>query len=110
MTKGMFARMKSEMNAGPNSSEPIAGVKIHSIKSRQVVLDDEIAFAQKAALSPNCATSVFCELVKLAEKQYGCLISVVDGEVKYQASGVIKFLSVRSLRKRLARAAQRDLH
>lgn len=102
---------KSTLNGNQNNDiNPIERGTIHRIKARKAVLDDEISFAQKTALSSNCATSVFCELVKLAKKQVGCLIDVDEGEIKYEVGGVVKFFSVRSLRKRLARAAKRDLH
>ncbi|WP_373991923.1 hypothetical protein [Duganella sp. BuS-21] len=111
LPEGIWTGMKSVKSCTPTNSG-IAGQsgQIHRIKSRQIVLDDEIALARKNALSPNCASSVFYELTKLAKKQYGCLISVDEDQVKYQAGGVVKFLSVRSLRKRLARANKRELH
>jgi hypothetical protein len=80
---------------------------IHRLKARKSVLDDEIELARTSALNANSAASVFAELVKLAEKQQGCLIGVDEDAVKYQVGVEVKFFTVRHLRARLKRADAR---
>lgn len=71
---------------------------------RRAVLADEIALAVSTSTNPNFANSVFVELIKLAEKKYGCLVGVDDDVIKYQASGIVKFFTLRQLRARMERA------
>ena len=80
----------------------------HKIQSRpQPVLSAEISKAQELALDKADPTSVWTELVKLAEGKIGCLIGVTDNEIKYQVGGKIRFFTKRSLNERMGRARRR---
>ncbi len=71
---------------------------------RRAVMADEIAVAVSTATNPQFANSVFVELIKLAEKKYGCLVGVDDDVIKYQAGGIVKFFTLKQLRARMERA------
>ncbi|MEJ7805344.1 MAG: hypothetical protein WKG03_05420 [Telluria sp.] len=71
---------------------------------RRAVLSDEIAMAMSTATNPHFPNSVFVELIKLAERKYGCLVGVDDDVIKYQVGGIVKFFSLQHLRARIDRA------
>lgn len=71
---------------------------------RRAVLADEIAVAMSTAANSESPNSVFVELMKLAERKYGCLIGLDDDVIKYQLAGVVKFFTAKQLRSRMDRA------
>ncbi|MES2024479.1 MAG: hypothetical protein V4448_02875 [Pseudomonadota bacterium] len=79
----------------------------HKIKNRTQPLDAEIAIAKKTALDSNDPNSVWAELVKMAEKQTGCLLGPDENSIRYQSGDDVKFFKKRSLNERMNRAATR---
>lgn len=79
----------------------------HKIKNRTQPLDAEIAMAKKTALDSNDPNSVWAELIKMAEKQIGCLLGPDENSIRYQSGDDVKFFKKRSLNERMNRAATR---
>lgn len=91
-------------------SGPASGNREHipvrmgnTLGRRERVLDPEIKKAMTLAIDPTSAQSVFAELVKLANQQFGCLLEAVDGEVKYTNGDAAVFFSFKNLRDRMRR-------
>jgi len=90
-----------------SSLAPAQRTKPHKLESRVHVLDAEIKMARSNALDPNDTNCVWTELLKLAETKMGCLLEVVDGELKYDATGEVKIYNKKSLREKIRREKAR---
>jgi len=90
-----------------NSGGPSAAHKApltHRVKSRSAApLTAEIKFAKTGAVDPEDATSVWAELVKLAEAKFGCLLGADEDTIKYQDGEAVLNFKKRSLRERMQR-------
>ena len=83
--------------------------KQHRTKRRTVLLDAEIAMAQSTATDRTDPTSVWNELVKLAEKRFegkrvGCLLGLDEQAIKYSDGEHVRHFQKRSLHARMKRA------
>ncbi|MBI3284500.1 MAG: hypothetical protein HYZ65_06570 [Burkholderiales bacterium] len=109
-TAELLQSRDSEMGAGAITERhpDVGGTSTkYKINGRSQPLDAEIKSATKNALEKNDPTSVWNELVKLAINQTGCLLGVVDKEIKYQSDDVVKFFRKRNLAARMKRAKSR---
>lgn len=79
----------------------------NKLETRKHVLDAEIVKAREAALDPADANSVWTELLKMAGKKMGCLLEVVDGELKYDNHGTIEVYTIRAFREKFRRMTAR---
>ena len=78
----------------------------HRIGNRTAsILDAEIGEAKKLAINPDDKSSVWTELVKMAEKKIGCLLGMDGKDIKYQSGDGVLFFKKRSLNERMNRAA-----
>jgi len=77
----------------------------HRIGNRTAsILDAEIGEAKKLAINPDDKSSVWTELVKMAEKKIGCLLGMDGKDIKYQSGDGVLFFKKRSLNERMNRA------
>jgi hypothetical protein len=87
--------------------QEVPKITTHKINNRTQVLTAEITEARKAAIDKDDATSVWAELVKMAEKKTGCLLEVIDNEIKYKMGDEVKMFKKRNLNERMKRATTR---
>lgn len=81
-------------------------ITTHKIRNRTPsILDAEISQAKKQALNSNDKSSVWAELVKMAENRIGCLLGVDGKDIRYQSGEKALFFKKRSLNERMNRAA-----
>lgn len=100
---------RSAITGNPNRPEsrtkPAKKSASHTIKNRIQPLDAEIAKAKETALSKSDPNSVWTELIKMAEKQIGCLLGLDEKDIKYQSGDDVIFFKKRNLHERMKRAA-----
>lgn len=70
-------------------------------------LTAEIKVAKSKAIDCDDATSVWAELVKLAESKFGCLLGADEDAIKYQDGEAVLHFKKRSLRERMRREHDR---
>lgn len=75
----------------------------HRIKNCTQPLDAEISQAKIEAIDEFDPTSVWAELIKMAERKAGCLLGVDGKDIKYQSGEEVKFFKKRSLNERMNR-------
>ena len=79
------------------------GVFVHRNTGRTNALSAVIGKAVSDAVDPNDWYSVWNELAAMAIRQEPPLIGVADEEIKYTASGEVKFLTKEAFRQRIRR-------
>lgn len=85
----------------------------HNIKKRKHHLDAEIDLAKTRTLTPGDPTTVWSELIKLAEEKHGSMIGYSSDGIqykgrKYKATGEPDVFTLKNLRERMERDAKRD--
>lgn len=101
--------MPVDANVEASATKDVSAVKttIHKIKNRSQILDAEISLAKSKALNIEDVSSVWNELVKLANIKTGCLLGLDEKSIKYQDGDEVKFFSKRNLSERMSRAITR---
>lgn len=79
----------------------------HKIKNRTHILDAEIMNAKGKALNEADSSSVWNELVKMANNKAGCLLGMDEEAIKYQDGDDVKFFKKKNLSDRMSRALTR---
>lgn len=97
-----------ETSQGNRDARQSLHATVHRPMARKTVLTEEIELAKSKAIDPTSPRCVFCEMVKLAEGETGCLVGVIGNSVKYRIGNKYHLFDVSMLRKRMDRANAKD--
>lgn len=107
--QGEYGHPHNPLEQLPSFDKPVATARTtprrqHKVKSHSLApLSAEIKFAKANAVDAADATSVWAELVKLAEIKFGCLLGADEDTIKYQDGETVLHFKKRSLRERMRR-------
>lgn len=97
----------NEKLGGDVPEEQQQSVVTHRLQSRIHLLHAEIEAAQAVAFKADDHHCVWAKLLEMAEEKQGCLLGVVDDEIKYKHGDNVKFFKKSTLYDRMYRAKNR---
>ena len=105
---GEYGHPHNQLEQRAPVDKPVATAQTISRKNKvqarsQAPITAEIRCAKANAVDAADATSVWAELVKLAEAKFGCLLGADEDTIKYQDGEMVLHFKKRSLRERMRR-------